>query len=1164
MSAAELLTRLRTRGIRVWAEGDRLRYRGPQEEVGPELLAELAQRKTDLLALLRTATAAGLPAIRPVPRTGEIPLSFNQQQLWLLAQMRPDGSEYNEPACLRLSGLLHPDALAGALAGIVARHEVLRTGFPDRGGRPVQEIHPRVELPLPLIDLSALGSPRRQIESDRVAAEAARRPFDLARPPLLRTLLLRLAPREHLLVLVMHHIVHDGESFRVLTGELAALYTAGVRNRTPALPPLPLQYADFAVWQRQVLQGEVLAAELEHWRGRLAGSEPVLDLPLDRPRPRERSAQGGRVPFLLSAEELTPLRALGRAEGGTLFMVLLAGFFALLHRVAGQDRVSLGLPRSGRDQAEIERLIGFIVNTQVLSADLSGGPDVRQLLGRVRELALGAQDHPHLPFEILVRELAPERLPGVHPLFQVMLTYQQDPRRGLALPGLELAFVDLFAGTAKFDLDLYLGDFGGAVEGYLDYAADVFEAATAQRLLESFRRLLAGMAAAPAQPVSALPLLGEPERRQILVEWDARGEERRDRCLHELFEEQVALGPERPALVTEQETLTYRELDERANRLAHHLLALGVLPGERIALAAENGAEQVPALLAVLKAGGTFVCLDPAWPAARCAEILREIEPPVLLVGGGSLARWEGAARQTAAGGAPVCLVDLERIDPGMPVASPGVRMDPEAPAYIAYTSGSTGRPRGVVQSHASFRQFLAWQSRRFGIRAPQRFSQWATITYDAAYCEILGALCFGATLCTAAPEVRYDPAACLVWLRRERVTLLQVVPSFLRQLLRALPAGDPGLPDLETILLAGEVLPVELAREVLERFGGRVRLFNLYGPTEAVLATWLEVGEAALQRHSIPVGRAIDGRQILILDAAGQLCPVGIRGEICIRSPHLTLGYFRRPEETARVFVPSPLDDGSRDLVYRTGDLGRWLPDGTVELFGRADHQVKIRGMRVELGEIEAALARQPGVREGAVVAHDFGDGDRRLIAYFAGAPDAAPAALREGLRAALPEHMVPAAFLRLPALPRTATGKLDRKALPTPELRREDGGEPFEAPRTATEERVAACWREVLRLDHVGVHDDFFSLGGHSLLAIELVHRVARDCGVELPLRSLFEGSTVAALAARVEEARSAGMDREGLRSLLDEVRSLSEEELEALLQSERDELDGANFYA
>jgi aspartate racemase len=1166
VNAAELLIHLRARSVRVWAEGDRLRYRGPQEEVGAELLAELARRKADLLALLRTTTAAGSPAVRPVPREGEIPLSFHQQQLWLLAQMRPAGSEYNEPVCLRLTGLLDSDALVRALAGIVARHEVLRTGFPDRGGRPLQEIHPGVELPLPRIDLSALGAPHRQAESDRLAVEAARWPFDLARPPLLRTLLLRLGSREHLLVLVMHHIVHDGESLQVFAGELAALYTAGVRKEPSPLPPLALQYADFAVWQRQSLQGETLAAELEHWRGRLAGSEPVLDLPLDRPRPRERSQRGGRVPFFWPAEEVVPLRALGRAAGGTLFMTLLAGFFALLHRISGQDRVNLGLPRSGRDQMEIERLIGFIVNTQVLTADLSEGPDVRQLLRGVREEALAAQSHPLLPFEILVRELVPERLPGVHPLFQVMLTYQQDPRRALALPGLELTFVDVFTGTAKFDLDLYLADAGGAVEGYLDYAADVFEEATARRLLGGFRRLLAGMAAAPAQTVATLPLLDPAERSQILVEWDARGRERRDRCLHELFEEQVELGPEQPALVSETGTLAYRELNERANRLAHHLLAIGVLPGERVAVAGEGEADGVAALLAVLKAGGTFVFLDPRWPAARSVQVLQEIEPPVLLAGGGSLAGWEEVAGKARGGGAPIRVVDLERIDPWTPATSPGVRVDPEAPAYIAYTSGSTGQPRGVVQSHASFRQFLGWQSRCFGIRAGQRFAQWATITYDAAYCEVLGALCFGATLCAAPPAVRHDPAACIDWLRRKRVTLLQVVPSFLRQLLRALPATAAGaLADLETILLAGEVLPVDLAREVLERFGGRVRLFNLYGPTETVLATWYEVGEEALRRPSIPVGRAIDGRQILILDAAGQLCPVGIRGEICVRSPHLTLGYFRRPEETARVFVPNPLDDGSPDLVYRTGDLGHWLPDGTVELFGRADHQVKIRGMRVEPGEIEAVLARQPGVREGAVVAHDFGDNDRRLVAFVAAAAEVTPAALREALRAVLPEHMVPAAFVRLEALPRTATGKLDRRALPVPELRREDAGAPFEAPRTSTEEQVAACWREVLRLDRVGVHDDFFSLGGHSLLAIQAVHLIAQTCGVALPLRSLFDGPTVAALAARVEETRSAGLDREGLRSLLAEVRGLSDEELEALLESaEEMEMQGADPYA
>jgi amino acid adenylation domain-containing protein len=1101
-----------------------------------------------------------------VGRGGELPLSFGQQQLWLVAQMRPHSPYYNEPCGLRLRGRLRPAALAAALAEVVRRHEVLRTSFAGREGRPQPAVAGRVEVPLPVADLAALPAGVRRREAERQAAAAARRPFDLARPPLLRLLLLRLAPEEHLLVLVLHHIVHDGESFRVLAGELAALYGAFSCGAPSPLPPLAVQYADYAAWQRSSLDAATVERELAYWRGHLEGSEAVLELPADRPRPRQRSFRGGRVPLALPA---APLRAAGRRAGVTTFMVLLAAFYALLHRVSGQERINAGVPRSGRDRRETAGLLGFIVNTQVLSADLSGDPSFGELLRRVRAVALGGQAHPLLPFELLVRALAPARDAGVQPLFQAMLAFQEDPRQTLRLPGLELAPVDLFTGTCKFDLDLYLADAGASIEGYLDFAADLFEPATARRLLGHFRRLLRSAAAEPERRLSELSLLSAAERHQLLVEWDERGDEPRDRAVHQLFEAQAAAAPQRPALCADGLELTYGQLDARANRLAHHLVAAGLRPGEPVAVAVADAAGAVAALLAVLKAGGAFVYLDPGWPAGRCAAILAEVSPPLLIADPAdpaaaamlaalALAAPPDRLARLDVGGAPAAAAPrLVAADPppgGQADADPRRPVDPEGPAYIAYTSGSTGRPRGIVQSHASFRQFLDWQSRRFGIAAGQRVAQWATLTYDAAYCEMFGALCHGATLCVAAPAVRHDPAALLDWLRRERVTLLQVVPSFMRQVLlaAAAPAGHP-FPDLETVLLAGEVLPADLAAALRERCGDRPRLFNLYGPTETVLATWHAVGDRTAQQATVPIGRAIDGRQILVLDRAGRLCPLGVKGEIHVRSAHLTMGYFRRPEETARAFVQNPLAGPFPDPVYRTGDLGRWLPDGTLEFLGRADHQVKVRGMRVEPAEIEAALGRLPGIRECAVAAHDFAAGDRRLVAYVAAAPAAVcdPAALRAALRESLPAPLVPSIFMVLDALPRTATGKLDRAALPPPVARRGDPGAGFAPPRTAGEALVAECWRELLQIDRVGVDDDFFALGGHSLLAVQAVHRIALLAGVELAAQTLFEAPTVAAFAARLEAARTAAaVETATVRRLLERLQDLSDREVEALL--------------
>ncbi len=1133
MSLLGLLRELEDLGVQVWAEDGRIRYRGSQETLTPELLSRLRDSKAELLGLL----AQEEDPILPAPRDGDLPLSFNQAQLWLLAQLKPTSGAYNEAAELELEGDLHLAALHQALQEIVRRHEVLRTTFPSRRGQPYQQVAPTWILDLPLVDLIRLSPEERTHQLRRLETQAARRPFDLVVGPLLRLLLVRRGSREHVLQIILHHLIHDGESMKVLAAELAELYGTYREGRSSSLPEPKIQYADFAVWQRRRVRGDLLRREQEYWRGRMEGAEEVLMLPFDGGRGKDAGDTGSRRSVCLTEKLTAAARRFAADQGSTLYMVLLAGWFALLHRLTGQQRISVGVPRSGRLRSSLEGMLGFVVNTQVLVAEVSPSLGFAGLLDQVREAVLGAEAHGELPFQLLLEELRPQRHEGVHPLFQVMFAFQEDPRDAVRLPGLDLRLRQLGNGSAKFDLDFSLVDEGQRVEGYLEYPSGLFHETTIEGFLALYQRLLTTGIKEPRQPVTAFDLLREEERRGLLELGGSNDSATPPATLHGLFRQWAQRTPAAPALTTDAGTLTYGALDSLTDRLAGGLLRRGLRLGGRAALLLDDPRSQVLALLAVLKAGGVFVFVDPSVPEPRRLRILEEAGADLVLDRDFMEEVLESSRESASA-------------QEELPVVSP------EFPAYLAFTSGSTGRPKGILQTHRSFGQFLVWQAREFGFEAGTRLCQWATSTYDAAYCEILGALCFGATLCAPPRQTRHDPRRLVDWLERERVTALQVVPSFFRQLLGVLKRrcgeeGIPGdlLPDLETVLLAGEVLAGDLVRGWAGKSPGAPPIFNLYGPSEIVLATWFDTRELGEDDATAAIGRPIEGRQVILLDSSSSLCPRGCMGRIFVRSQFLTLGYFGRPRETAESYLPDPFSDRPGERIYSTGDLGRWSVRGVLEFHGRADQQVKVRGMRVDLREVESVLCRYPGVSECAVDLQGPGGLTRYIAAFLVVDGDLDQEALRAFSQLHLPQHMVPAVFPQLPALPRTTTGKIDRRALPTTEVLPSNSGS--QAPRTPLEARVASWWCEELKVGSVGVTDNFFSLGGNSLLAVQLAHRISEETGVDLTLAELLENPTVAGAALRVEQRQKEEQDRTA--QLLEQVQELSDQEVERLLALE-----------
>ena len=1102
--ATQLVSRVRT------AFGIELPLRAVFEHPTVAGLAQEIEQRS------RRAGSAPPPLVRidRVDRANDLPLSFAQQRLWFLDQLE-GGSLYNMPIALRIEGDLSVAALSQALAEVVRRHEVLRTVFSqagsEAGGQVRQVILPAAGFEVAHVDLTSLPPDLREPVAAERIAEEARRPFDLARGPLLRAGLWRLGATDHLLLLAMHHIVSDGWSLGVLVHEVTALYVAFARVLPSPLPELPVQYADFAAWQQSWLSGDVLDGELSWWREHLAGAPPRLELPTDRPRAATQSRIGGTLALAFDPELSAALSRLAQHRSVTLFMVLLAAFESLLGRLADTPDLCVGTPIAGRTRRETEDLIGFFVNTLVMRGDLSGDPAFAEHLARVRREALAVYAHQDLPFEKLVGELAPVRSLSVTPLFQVFLALQNAPLGPVELPGVKLVPVELESGLARFDLEVSLEETAAGLTGAVQYDTGLFDRTTIARLGVQLDVLLRSAVASPERRLSDLALLTAAERQQLVEEWShPETVPRLSGTLHGLFAAQAARTPAATAVIAGTERLSYGELDARANRLARRLRSLGVGPEVPVAVCAGRSAGLVAALLAVLKAGGAYLPLDPNYPPERLAFLLADAGATVLLT---------ESALAGRCGGFSGVMVEMDPTDPTDPTARTD-RSDAPLPgslAYLIYTSGSTGVPKGVAIPHGSALRLVEWALARYSAAELAGVLFSTSISFDLSIFEIFVPLSSGGTVIVA------DNALALPGLpAAPEVTLVNTVPSALAGLLDLgpLPAA------VRTVNLAGEPLRGALAERV--HGAGVARLWNLYGPSEdTTYSTGTEVaaeipGTPGINREP-DIGRPLAGSTAFVLDGGFEVLPVGVPGELCLGGEALARGYLNRPELTAERFVPNPFGGLGGSRLYRTGDRARWRPDGALELLGRIDHQVKIRGFRIELGEIEAVLSGHPAVREAAVTAPATpagASGDRRLVAYVVSATEGSgpldAAALGIYLGSRLPSFMVPSVWVELAALPLTRTGKVDRKALPAPgEAAMVGVGAVYEAPRTATEEMLAGIWGDLLHRERVGVHDNFFALGGHSLLATQVVSRLRDRLGVELPVRALFEQPTVAGLA-------------------------------------------------
>jgi amino acid adenylation domain-containing protein len=1086
MTTAEFVAHLCALDIRVTIDGDRLRCSAPQGVLTDALRSELMARKADVIAWLREHQEA--------PRQ-IFPLTFAQQRLWFLDQLGPGSAAYTISARRYFRGPLDRASLTRALTELVRRHESLRTIFPSRDGTPVQRIDPPQAVPLDVIDLQSVPAGERATVAWRTIHGQVARPFDLERGPLFRAALIEYGPEDHDLLMVVHHIVADGWSLGILARELSALYDAFQTGRPSPLPEPDIQYADFALWQHRWLTGEVLDAQRQYWLEQLADRPEPLSLPIDYRRSAWPSEAGAIHEFALPPGLADDLRALSRREHATLFMLLLAAFKVLLARYSGQEDILVGTPVANRSHVELEAVVGFFANTLVLRTDLTGDPPFSALLARVRETCLAAYAHPDMPFEKLVEELQPLRVLGQNPLFQVGFVLQD------ATVGGDLAFITI---AAPFDLMVFIRDGpDGRLGGTIQYKRDLFAPETIARLVGHYRVLLEGVVADPGRRLWDLPLMDEAESQQILVDWNATTVPySRDRSLPSLFEDMVDARPDAVALVDGDETLTYDELDQRANRLAHHLRALGVAAERPVGVVMDRSSDLIVGILGILKAGGAYVPLDPQAPPDRLAFVLRNTRIDIVLA-------QPRMRDRLAALDARTIWLDGSRGPLGdQPAARLGTATAAEALAYVMYTSGSTGEPKGVAVTHRNvIRLVKGADYARFG--PDEIVLQLAAPSFDASTFEIWGALLNGGRLVIAPPgPLSMDDLGLL--LARHRVTTLWLTAGLFEQVVDHRPDS---LRPLRQLLAGGDVLSPAHVRRLLSTLP-ELRVVNGYGPTEGTTFTCCHpIRELPAPGRSVPIGRPIANTRVYLLDRQRRPVPIGVPGELWIAGDGLARGYLQRPELTAERFVVQRLSPTLEERLYRTGDLVRWLPDGTLDFLGRLDDQLKIHGFRVEPGEIEATLARHPRVRAAVVLAPRVPGHDPRLIAYVVTDGPVDTQELRDFLMRTLPEYMIPGAVVMLDHLPLTANGKINRQALPEP-MRAASIHEMVE-PRDELEHELREIWRDVLAVNPVGVRDSFFDLGGHSLLAVRMFAKLTGRLGVALPLATLFEAPTIEGLA-------------------------------------------------
>ncbi|MBE8998845.1 amino acid adenylation domain-containing protein [Nostoc sp. LEGE 12447] len=1061
--------------------------------------------------------------------TEELPLSYAQQRLWFLDQLEPNSAIYNIPLALRLVGNLNRAALEQSFQEIIDRHEALRTNFITVDGKPSQIIQTQINWTVSVVECEYLPPSEQEIATQQLAQQQAIQPFDLAEGALIRATLIVLSKTEHILLLCMHHIVSDAWSLGVFVQELAALYNAYSQGEPSPLTPLPIQYVDFGIWQREWLQGEVLQNQISYWQQQLKDAPALLSLPTDRPRPAVQTFAGAIQEFALSVELSNQLTQLSQKQGVTLFMTLLAAFDTLLYRYTGQLDILVGSAIANREHSEIEGLIGFFVNTLVLRTDLSGNPSFSELLSRVRQVALGAYSHQELPFEMLVEALQPERDLSHPPLFQVMFVLQNTPMSGVELAGLTISSLSAHSTIAKFDLTLSMHNSAAGLVGIWEYNTDLFDASTIERMSGHFVTLLSGIIANPEERISQLPLLSQTEQQQLLVEWnDTQADYPVDKCIHQLFEEQVELTPDAIAVVFENQQLTYRQLNCCANHLAHYLQSLGIKPDTLVGICVERSIDMVVGLLGILKAGGAYLPLDPEYPTERLAFMLEDAQVSILLTQQRLIDRLPEHQAKL------ICLDEAWEQIPQKNQDNPTTEVKAFHLANLIYTSGSTGKPKGVMVEHKGLCNLAQAQIQTFGLTSDSRVLQFASFSFDASISEILMALGSGATLYLGTKDSLLPGKPLIEQLSDRSITHITLPPSALA----VMPGSE--LLALQTIIVAGEASSSELIRQ----WSAGRNFFNAYGPTEAsVCAT---IAKCTEDDNKISIGKAIANLQVYILDEYLQPVPIGVPGELHIGGLGLARGYLNRPELTKEKFIPNPFkgagEQGGRGAeilpnsqspvpsprLYKTGDLARYLPDGNIEYLGRIDNQVKIRGFRIELGEIEELLNQHSDVQTACVIARQDNPGDKRLVAYVVGHKQHPPtiSQLRSFLSSQLPQYMIPHAFVMLESLPLTPNGKVDRRALRAPDSR--EGLEiSFVAPRTPIEEMLTQIWTQALKVDQVGIYDNFFELGGHSLLATQLVSRIRNIFKVELPLREFFARKTVAELARSIEQLQQQDLE-------------------------------------
>ncbi|MHC5762850.1 non-ribosomal peptide synthetase [Nostoc sp.] len=1070
------------------------------------------------------------------------PASFAQQRLWFLDQLISGNGIYNVPTVIRLTGSLKLAALEQTFNEIVSRHETLRTTFIVSDGQPLQAIAPSLTTPLSVLDLQRSPNDEQEVKAKCIITAEIEHPFDLSSGPLLRVILLVLSETEHILLLNMHHIICDDWSMGVLIRELGTLYAAFAQNQPSPLLELPLQYADFAHWQREWLQGEVLQTQLTYWREQLKGIS-ILHLPTDKPRPAIQSYQGATQFLELPLKLIDALEKLSQQEGVTLFMTLVAAFQTLLYRYTHQEDIALGSPIANRNRSEIEGIIGFFVNSLVLRSNLSENPTFRQLLGRVREVTLGAYSHQDLPFEKLVEELHPERNLSHHPLFQVVFGFQNAPMSALELPGLVPSFMNIDLKKTRFDLELHLWkcsedfrslwggnwEYSEGLRGVMVYNTDLFDKATISRMVEHFKTLLSAIVVNPEERIANLPLLSEAELHQVLVEWNnTQADYPQDKCIHQLFEEKVQQYPDSIAVNFANKQLTYQELNTYSNKLAHHLQKIGVCSEVLVGICISQSIEMIVGLLGILKAGGAYLPLDPSYPEERLNFMLEDTQVSVLLTQENLLKHFEGFSKPIISIDKDWAIITQEKQD------NPESDLNSDNLAYIIYTSGSTGKPKGVAVPHKSVNR-LVCNTNYIKFSPSDQIAQASNTSFDATTFEIWGALLNGAQLVGISKDVIISPHELALQLREKGINVLFLTTALFQQIVRDVPQA---FATLKYLLFGGETVDARWIKKILQS-GAPKHLIHVYGPTENTTFSSYYCVEELPSATSLPIGIPITNTQIYILDAHLQPLPIGVTGELYMGGEGLAREYLNRTELTAKNFITHSFSKKLKARLYKTGDLARYLPDGNIEFLGRIDNQVKIRGFRIELSEIEAVLSQHPAVRETVVIAVQDVPDDKYLVAYIV--PNQEQIAmqdvqsfvslLRQFLKEKLPEYMMPKAYVILESLPLTPNGKVDRRALPTPDTI-SFNNQDYVAPRSQVEKLLAQIWAKVLGKEQVGIHDNFFELGGHSLLATQLISRIRDTFQIDVPVRNLFAAPTVEQLTKYIETTfwAAKGVDKVG----------------------------------